>query len=94
MVSTRAPRPHEGGRPWRLRRVARRGAVRAYIRSGNVVFEAAGTDEATLHSDIHDAGEAALGSDVTVMVRTREETDAVVADAHPASRKAMASSGT
>ena len=57
------------------------GDVRTYIQSGNVVFEASGTDEATLLADLHDAIEAEFGYDVTVMVRTREELDAVVADA-------------
>ena len=57
------------------------GDVRTYNQSGTVVFEASGTDEATLLADLHDATEAEFGYDVTGMVRTREELDAVVADA-------------
>lgn len=57
------------------------GDVRTYIQSGNVVFEESGTDEATLRADIHDAIEAEFGYDVTVMVRTHEELESVVADA-------------
>lgn len=55
--------------------------VRTYIQSGNVIFEASGTDEAALRSDLHDAIEDEFGYDVTVMARTLEEFEAVVANA-------------
>jgi len=53
--------------------------VRTHIQSGNVVFEAADADEATLRAELHDAIEAEFGYDVTVMVRTREALEAAVA---------------
>ena len=55
--------------------------VRTHIQSGNVVFEASDADEETLRAEVHDAIEAEFGYDVIVMVRTREELDAVVTDA-------------
>jgi uncharacterized protein (DUF1697 family) len=52
--------------------------VRTYIQSGNVVFESDEADPGALADDLHDAIEDAFGYDVTVMVRTREDLDAVV----------------
>lgn len=54
-------------------------AVESYIQSGNVVFETAETDEAALREDIHDGIEDAFGYDISVMIRTRAELEAVVA---------------
>ena len=53
--------------------------VETYIQSGNVVFEAAGTDEAELREAVHDAIGDEFGYDVSVMIRTREELADVVA---------------
>ena len=55
--------------------------VRTYIQSGNVVFESPETDEEPLRSAIERAIDDAFGYDVTVMVRTREALESVVADA-------------
>jgi uncharacterized protein (DUF1697 family) len=53
--------------------------VRTYIQSGNVVLGTAEADERALRAAIHDAIEDAFGYDVTVMARTREALEAVVA---------------
>jgi len=52
--------------------------VRTYIQSGNVVFEAAEADSDSLAAELHAAIEVEFGYDVTVMVRTRKELEAVV----------------
>jgi uncharacterized protein (DUF1697 family) len=52
--------------------------VRTYLASGNVAFEAAGTDAATVADEVTDAIHEAFGYDVPVMVRTRAELAAVV----------------
>lgn len=54
------------------------GNVETYIQSGNVVFETAETDEATLRTDVEAAIVDEFGYDVTVMIRTRDALDAVV----------------
>lgn len=53
--------------------------VRTYIQSGNVVFEADGTNAEALAEELTDAIAADFDYDVTVVVRTRSELDAVVA---------------
>nr|WP_162562617.1 DUF1697 domain-containing protein [Salinigranum rubrum] len=50
-----------------------------YIQSGNVVFEAAETDQGVLREEIHDAIEDEFGYDISVMIRTGEELGDVVA---------------
>lgn len=55
-------------------------AVRTYIQSGNVVFETAAADVGSLAADLRAAIEEEFGYDVVVMVRTRDELDAVVAN--------------
>lgn len=53
--------------------------VETYIQSGNVVFEAAETEEGALREAIHDAIEDRFGYDVPVLVRTRAELADIVA---------------
>lgn len=55
-------------------------AVETHIQSGNVVFETTETDEATLREAVHDAIEEQFGYDISAMVRTRAELDAVVTE--------------
>lgn len=52
--------------------------VRTYIQSGNVVFEAPGADAGILREELEGVIDREFGYDVTVMVRTREELEAVV----------------
>jgi len=54
--------------------------VKTYIQSGNVVFTSEVSDEASIRREIHDAIEAEFGYDISVMLRTREELAAIVAD--------------
>ena len=53
--------------------------VRTYIQSGNVVFETAEADDRALADEIAAAIDDEFGYDLTVMVRTRDELEAVVA---------------
>lgn len=52
--------------------------VRTHGQSGNLAFEATGTDASTLGDEIEDAIADEFGYDITVMVRTRAELDAIV----------------
>ncbi len=52
--------------------------VETYIQSGNVVFETAETDPERLRTDVARAIEEGFGYDVTVVIRTRAELEAVV----------------
>ena len=53
--------------------------VRTYIQSGNVVFEAEGTDAGVVGDELEGMIDREFGYDVDVVVRTRQELDAVVA---------------
>lgn len=52
--------------------------VRTFIASGNVLFEAAESDAKTLEAKIEKAIKKAFNLDVTVMLRTRTELEAIV----------------
>lgn len=52
---------------------------RTLLQSGNLVFGLAGADPAALEAQLEQAIEQRLGLDVTVMVRTADEWDAVIA---------------
>ena len=54
--------------------------VRTYIQSGNVVFDAEGADAGIVGDELEGMIDREFGYDVDVMVRTRAELDAVVAD--------------
>lgn len=52
--------------------------VQTYIQSGNVVFTANSADEAAVAAGIRKAIKADLDKDVPVLLRSREELDAVI----------------
>lgn len=52
--------------------------VETYIQSGNVVFDTAETDPETLRGDIERAIEGEFGYDISVVIRTRAELEAIV----------------
>jgi uncharacterized protein (DUF1697 family) len=53
--------------------------VRTYIQSGNVFFDSADRDTATLRARIEEHLRAALGYDVATCLRTADELEAIVA---------------
>jgi len=59
--------------------------VRTYIQSGNVVFESPKAKNESLAKKVEDMLEKALGYDVTVVIRTKEEIQSVIA-AYPFSK--------
>lgn len=54
--------------------------VETYFQSGNVVFAAAESNERALRESIHNAIEAEFDYDITVMIRTRAELEAIVSE--------------
>ena len=56
------------------------GAVRTYVQSGNVVFEAASDDAAAQAAAVHRVIERGFGCDVNVLVLTAEQLEQVAAE--------------
>ena len=54
--------------------------VRTHILSGNVLFESDKRDVATLEGELERAIEGRFGLDIRVLIRTRDELEAVVRD--------------
>ena len=54
--------------------------VKTYINSGNVIFDSAGADANEIASQIHDVILDGFGLDVSVMVRSMEELQQVIAN--------------
>ncbi len=55
-------------------------AVQTYIQSGNVIFEAAESDPATLRPQVEEMLAASLGYKVPTLIRTIPEMNAVIRD--------------
>ena len=53
--------------------------VKSYINSGNLIFETAKTADGKLAKEIHDAIERDFGFDISVMVRSMAEIEAIIA---------------
>ncbi|MFC3750103.1 DUF1697 domain-containing protein [Paenibacillus sp. GCM10012306] len=54
--------------------------VRTYIQSGNVVFESSETSYSAVGKDIEQQIETVFGFEVSVIIRTQEELERVIAD--------------
>ena len=53
--------------------------VATYINSGNIAFDTAKTADYVLASKLHDAIRAEFGFDISTIVRSRDEIDAIIA---------------
>lgn len=53
--------------------------VKSYINSGNLIFETAKTDDGKLAKKIHDAIQNNFGFNISVMVRSMAEIEAIIA---------------